>query len=322
MYRRSVVAYAFAVVVAMGAALPAGAQGFGRGGQDLFTPDPDARDLKAVLFNWAWHMGMLRGQAEPELVQTLEYRAEGTIQVDGQACSLASFEPADPGELGTSGYRVSANYRIPGYRTEISCTLPNGRTYSNIETMSGQYAWDEDIPGAEIVAGEGKATPMPATHEERWIRLWAGPHGAPKSAIAAAAGVSLEEAYAQNPAVLLDNQAAAGVRGTTTLEWQGRKPIVSFPIPELPGALATATLSEDFLPERVVVTHGRNTTEFVYSDYRDFNNPLNKLEALYPASIVERQNGQVVRDLRSVQTEIGQVYVIVPVPESVRTARN
>ena len=54
----------------------------------------------------------------------------------------------------------------------------------------------------------------------------------------------------------------------------------------------------------------------------NFNNPLNKLEALYPASIVERQNGEVVRDLRSVQTEIGQVYVIVPVPESVRTARN
>ena len=25
--------------------------------------------------------------------------------------------------------------------------------------MSGEYAWDEDIPGAELVPGKGKATP-------------------------------------------------------------------------------------------------------------------------------------------------------------------
>ena len=44
---------------------------------------------------------MLRGQAEPELVATLEYQAEGTIEVDGQPCILTK-------------YRISANYRIPG----------------------------------------------------------------------------------------------------------------------------------------------------------------------------------------------------------------
>jgi hypothetical protein len=38
--------------------------------------------------------------------------------------------------------------------------------------------------------------------------------------------------------------------------------------------------------------------------------------------MVERFNGEVVRDLRTVVTEIGQVYVAVPVPDSVRTARN
>jgi hypothetical protein len=322
-FRRSVAVSALAVVVATGSVQPAAAQ-FG-GGPPPYTPEPDARDLKAVLFNWTWHMGMLRGQAEPELVATLEYRAEGTIQVDGQPCTLTSYVDADPGALGDSGYRISANYRIPGYRTQIECTLPDGRTYTNIETISGDYAWDEDIPGAEIVPGEGTATPRPSAYEERLIRLWASPHGAPKSAIAAAAGVPPSESFAQNPAALLDRQAAAGVQSTTTLQWQGNRAVLTFPIPGVPGAMATATLDQELLPESVVVKHGNDTTEFVYGNFQDFNNPLNRIEALYPGTIVERHNGEVVRDLKTVVTEIGQVYVVVPVPDSVRaagTARN
>jgi len=307
-FPRFVATSALAVVAATTMNVPpTGAQGFGSG-PALYTPEPGARDLKAVLFNWAWHMGMLRGQAEPELVGTLEYQAEGTIQVDGEPCTLTK-------------YRISANYQTPGYRTQIECTRPNGETYANIETMSGDYAWDEDIPGAEIVPGEGKATPRPSALEERRIRLWASPHGAPKAAIAAAAGVPLSESFAQNPAVLLDRQAAAGVKGATTLSWEGNRAVVTFPIPDVPGATATATLDEGFLPERVVVTHGAKTTEFVYGDFQDFNNPLHRIEALYAGTIVERQDGVVVRDLETVQTEIGQVYVVVPVPESVRAAR-
>lgn len=321
-FRRLGVAGACALAVSMSAAVPAGAQGFGRGGDNLYTPDAGARDLKAVLFNWAWHMGMLRGQAEPELVQTLEYRAIGTVQVDGQPCELTPYVDAEPGLLGSAGYRISANYRIPGYRAEIECTLPNGETYSNVETMSGVYVWDEDRPGAGLVPGEGTATPRPDPEllEERLIRLWASPHGAPKAAIAAAAGVPVSESFGENPAVLLDRQAAAGVEPVTTLEWQGRRPVLTFPVPGVPGALATATLNEEFLPESVVVTHGDETTEFVYGNFRDFNNPLHRIEALYAGTIVERQNGEVVRDLRTVITEIGQVYVVVPVPENVERA--
>jgi hypothetical protein len=305
-FRRALAASALAVAAALSGAQPAGAQGFG-GGPPLYTPEPGARDLKAVLFNWAWHMGMLRGQAEPELVATLEYQAEGTIQVDGQPCML-------------SKYRISANYRIPGARTQIECTRPNGQTYANIETFSGDYAWDEDIPGAEIMPGEGTAVPRPATLEERLIRMWASPHGAPKAAIAAAAGMTVSESFAQNPAMLLDRQAAAGVKPLTTLEWQGNQAVLTFPLPYVDGATATATLNEDFLPERVVVRRGRNTTEFVYGNFQDFNNPLHRIEALYAGTIVERRNGDVVRELTTTLTEIGQVYVVVPVPESVKAA--
>lgn len=303
-FRRSVATCALALVAAT-SSVPASAQ-FG-GGPPAYTPEPGATDLKAVLFNWTWHMGMLRGQAEPELVKTLEYQADGTIQVGGQPCTLTK-------------YRISANYQLPGYRTQIECTLPSGQTYANIETINGSYVWDEDIPGAEIIPGEGTATPRPEAFEERMIRLWASPHGAPKAAIAAAAGVPPSESFAQNPAALLDAQAAAGVRPMTTLSWQEDKAVLSFPLPEPQGATATATLGPDFLPERVVVRHGGDTTEFVYGDFQDFNNPLHRIEALYAGTIVERLNGDVVRDLRTLQTEIGQVYVVVPVPDSVRRA--
>ena len=38
-----------------------------------FTPEPGAKDLKSVLYNWVWHVGMLRGQAENELMGTLDW---------------------------------------------------------------------------------------------------------------------------------------------------------------------------------------------------------------------------------------------------------
>ncbi len=77
------------------------------------------------------------------------------------------------------------------------------------------------MPGAELVSGKGTATPRPAALQERLIRLWASPHGAPKAAIAGAAGLPPSESFGQNPAVLLDRQADAAANPTTTLTWQG-----------------------------------------------------------------------------------------------------
>ncbi len=114
---------ATSAVLAFGVSLSASAQ-FGGPATQAYTPEPDARDLKSVLFNWPWHMGMLRGIEEHELIVTLEYRAEGTIQVDGQPCTVTPFEDTERhGELGTSGYRVSSAYQFAGSRTQIECTL-------------------------------------------------------------------------------------------------------------------------------------------------------------------------------------------------------
>jgi hypothetical protein len=59
-------------------------------------------------------------------------------------------------------------------------------------------------------------------------------------------------------------------------------------------------------------------TEFTYTDYADYNNPLNKVDAFYAGTLVEKRNGIVVRDLKTTETETGNVYVVMPVPASVR----
>jgi hypothetical protein len=261
---------------------PAAAQQIRSGGpRRTYTPEPGARDLKAVLFNWMWYMGMLRGPQEIEAVATLEHQATGVIQIDGQPCTL-------------SKYRVSTNYQVSGQRIQYSCTRPNGQQHSAIEVVSGQFAWNEDIVGAEIVPGKGKATPMPGALHDRLIRLWAGPQGAPKA-------------------------AAAGGDKTTVSHDTGRA-VVTYPVPGVPGAVAKATLSAQNQAERVEVTLGNVVTEFTYSDYRDWNSELNKIEAFYAGKLVEKRNGATVRDLTTTETETGNVYVVVPVPPSVRQA--
>ena len=274
----------------------------GRGGGGQYTPAPGARDLRSVLFNWGWHLGMLRSSEERDLIASLEYQGKGTMQVDGQPCTLTK-------------YRVSTNYQTSGQRTQISCTRPNGQTYSNIEVLSGAYAWNEDIAGAELIAGKGKATPMAAATEERMIRLWAGPQGALKSALA---GIQDPPLFAVRPGTQVPADVATA--GKTSVVWEGTKPVVTFPIPGVPGATATATLDAKFMAEKVVVRHGTNTTEFTYSDYRDWNNPLHPAEAFVAGRMTERRNGTVVRDITTTLTETGQMYVVMPVPASIRAA--
>jgi hypothetical protein len=246
-----------------------------------YTPAKDARDLKAVLFNWAWYMGMLRGPQETESVATLELKATGTIQVDGQPCRLTK-------------YRISNNYQTTAERIQIACTRANGQAYQNIEVVSGQYAWDEDIAGAEIVPGKGKATPKPALLRERLIRLWASPQGAPK--------------------------AAAAAKQNASVAWETGKPVVTYPIPGITGAVAKSTLNAQNQAQHIEVRDGNVVMEFDYAKYDDYNNPLNKIEAFMPGTIVEKRNGVTVRDLTTTETETGNLYVIAPVPASVKKA--
>ena len=306
-------------VLALGVATTASAQpapaagapqGRGRGGDPNagapYTPAAGAKDLRAVLFNWMWYQGMLKGTDERDMVGMLEYQAKGgTIQVNGQPCTLTKF-------------RASTNYQTLSQRINYSCKRAGGQAYSNIEVVSWQYAWDEDTPGAEIAGTKGKVAAMPAAVQERLIRLWASPQGAPKSALA---GTMTSWTLGANPGVVV----ADGVDkvGNTSVSWNAAgRPVVTFPIPGVPGATAVATLDAKNMTEKVVVTVGTTTTEFTYSDYKDWNNPLNKIEVLYAGRLTEKKNGVVVRDLTTAQTETGNVYVVAPVPPSVQKAMN
>jgi hypothetical protein len=278
-----------------------GGGGRGRGAVQLYTPAPGTKDLKSVLFNWAWYMGMLRSSEEYDVLMTLDYQGKGTMQVNGQPCNVTM-------------YRSDISYRASGERIRITGTRPNGQSCNTIEVVSGAYAWNEDIQGAELVPGQGKATPMAAAVEERVIRLWSGPQGAFKAAFA---GTSDPPSMTPRPQKL-----AADVMtiGKTSVAWTGNKPVLTYPIPGVPKATATTTLNDKFMAESVVVKHGANTYEFTYSDYKDWNNPLNPAEAMYAGRMIEKKNGAVVRDITTTLTETGQMYVVVPVPASVKAA--
>src|SRR5215467_10739407 len=103
-------------------------QGRGRGGRGaappLYTPAAGAKDLKSVLFNWAWYMGMLRSSEERDLLMTLEYQGKGAVQVDGQPCNVTK-------------YRTSISYQTSGERIQYTGTRPNGQSCSNVEVLSG-----------------------------------------------------------------------------------------------------------------------------------------------------------------------------------------
>jgi hypothetical protein len=150
--------------------------------------------------------------------------------------------------------------------------------------------------------GRGKATPNPGAVTQRLLRLWGGPQAAPKAAI------------------------AGGAKTTVTLE--AGKSIVTYPIPGVNGAVARATLTSGPVEgvctrncaERVEVRHGNTVTEFTYSNYADYNHALNKVDGFFPGRIVEKRDGVTVLDLTVVETEVGNLYVVMPVPESVRKA--
>ena len=152
---------AVASVLAIGISSTAGAQQARNADPNAgapYTPAAGAKDLRAVLFNWMWHQGMLKGTDERDMVGMLEYQAKGgTIQVDGQPCTLTK-------------YRVSTNYQTLSQRIAYSCTRA-GQAVSNIEVVSWQYAWNEDTPGAEIAGTKGKVTAMPAAVQDRLIRI-------------------------------------------------------------------------------------------------------------------------------------------------------
>jgi len=270
------------------AQIPLSAQGAPKStSKETLTP---GGELKAVLYNWANHMGMLRGVREVESIGTLDYVGTGTISVNGQPCKLTK-------------YHATINYQVSGMRVESACTLPNGQKHEEIPVVGGQFAWDEiGGAGAGLVPGKGSAVPAKDMYSERAIRLWSGPQGAVKAA------------------VMGGENTKVGV--------EAGKTVVTFPIPGVPGAMAKATLLGGPINglctrncvERVEVRQGAVVTEFTYSKYADYNDPDEQLDAFFAGHIVEKRGPVTLLDLTVTRTKTENLYIVVPVPKSVRDA--
>ena len=115
-------------------------------------------------------------------------------------------------------HEVPREHQLPDLQSadQYTCTRANGQRSSNIEVVSGLYAWNEECAGAEIGPTKGKATPMPATVQERLIRIWASPQGAAKAALA---GTTETFLLGANPGTLLRTASRRWVRRP----WRGRR---------------------------------------------------------------------------------------------------
>ena len=65
---------------------------------------------------------------------------------------------------------------------------------------------------------------------------------------------------------------------------------------------------------------GTVVTEFIYANYEDYNDPENRVDAFFPGRMTEKRGGATLLDLTVERTETGNVYVVMPVPDSVKGA--
>lgn len=231
-----------------------------------------AQDAKTVFYNMANSLGMLRGLQEEDSITTLEFWATGTMASGGQTYKLTNA-------------RGSFNYAVPGLRLDMTRASANEKPQRVIEVVGGKYAWNETEPGLN-------ATPMPATYNDRLLRMWTlSPQGVVKAARAAGANAKVTP--------------------------QGGNTIVSFPAA---GANFVVTLNAKNLIDRVQTTVGTNVIETTYIEYGELNDPDYRADVFFPRRITQKQGAATQLDLTVTRTNTYNPYVIMPPPENVEKA--
>lgn len=194
-----------------------------------------------------------------------------------------------------TNYHGQISYRPAAMRVEMTRTNPaGGKPEHTIQTVSGDYAWDESVMGAGLEPGRGTATPAMSADKERLLQLWILPYGIVKAA-----------------AVAGDKTTETRVNGAEVL---------SFPLSgQLAGVTVQATLDAKNLITEVKTSAADPalTTDTVYSNYADLGDY--PTEVLFPGHIVRKQGGHTVLDI---QVKAGGVdispYLVFPVPASIK----
>jgi hypothetical protein len=264
----------------------------------LAAPPVEAQqvtDVKQVLYRMANSLGMLRTVRELDSVMTFEYWATGTVREVGPKTIAAPVQ--------VKSYYAQIAYDFPGMRVDV--TRASGTPAREIQVVSGAFAWNEDRPGAGLVAGEGTAVPVMDAVTDRLLQLWTTPFGVVKAATAAGAQAKVS---VENGAVVVTFPLVSAAPGET----------VNMVVGDLSGTAVKVTLNAEYRPERVELRHGGRVFTTTYSGYADLNERDLKADIFFPARIVRTVDGQAVLDLTVQRTNTYNPYVLVPVPDSVQ----
>lgn len=255
--------------------------------QQRATPAANPPDVKALVFELANSIGMLRGLQQEDSILTLEHWFKGTMTVGQQRFDVPE-------------YRMSINYSVPGLRVDYRRQAPGGQVQRQIEVISGAAAWNE------TERGRG-ATPARDKVKERLVYLWTTPMGIVKAATAAGPRATMKAGGGATvlsfplPAPADDVMVNATVRKDPSLA--------------VPHETALKTLVGTYILR--VETTGAVVTDTAYGEYGDWNWEDYRADIMLPRRMM-RKHGDTTIELMTVNTNTYNPYVIMPVPENVR----
>src|SRR5258705_3785127 len=253
----------------------------------LKNPAPTtAPSVKDTLYRIGDALGMLRDTEERDAILTMDWRATGTMTVNGQSCTLAS-------------YRGQVRYTVPALRLRDGCA----QGARHVEVLANAMVWNETTPGAGATAAPNAVT-------DRLMQLWSLPYSVYKAAPLAGnnAKVTLEGGV-----VCLAYPLPAPLAGTARVALNTTDAI------EL-----TMDSGEkyqlSYWVDRVELRVGTVAVETTYSDYAELNEPDYRSDVFFPRRTTQKRNGTTVADLTAQRTNTSNRYVVVPVPANVKAA--
>lgn len=248
----------------------------------------NAPEVKALVFELANSMGMLRGMQQEDSILTLEHWATGTMTVGQQRFEITE-------------YRSSINFAVPGRRLDFTVKGQDGQARRNIQVVSGATAWNEVERGRN-------ATPVPNGAKERLVALWTTPMGVVKAARMAGANARVTMTGGATvlsfplPAPAGDVMVNATVRRDAGLL-------------TAPHASALKNLVGTYITR--VQTTGAVVSDSTYAEYGDWNWDDYKADIMLPRRAVRRFGDQTV-ELTTKNTNTYNPYVVMPVPDNIK----
>jgi hypothetical protein len=258
-------------------------------------PEAQQPTLEEVLYKFGNGLGVLRSPQEVDSLMTLEYWGAGTMREVGPK----TIGP----QVQVKSYYAAIAYDFPGMRVDV--TRAGGAPPREIQVVSGTFAWNESMPGAGLVAGQGNAMPAADMVTDRLLRLWTDPIGVYKAAVAAGDRVKVAQ---QGGSIVLTFPFTNAPPAETS----------SLVVGELSGTPVSVTLNPEYRPRLVEVRFRGRLITTTYSNYGDLNEKDYKADVFFPARIVQTVDGQEVLDLTIQKTNTYNPYVIVPVPDNIR----